>query len=186
MILFIDACVREESRTRALALALIEKLDGPVKHLVLADENIRELDREFLEIRNGCCDRGEFDLPEFKYAKDFAAADKIVIAAPYWDFSFPAILKKYIEAICVTGITFTYMENGQPKGLCTADKLYYVTTAGGPIIDHKPGYGYVEFLAKCLFGIRDTAQLEAEGLDVIGNDIRAIMQAAKDKIDSII
>ncbi len=29
----------------------------------------------------------------FLYAKDFAESDIIVIAAPYWDLSFPSILK---------------------------------------------------------------------------------------------
>lgn len=41
----------------------------------------------------------------FKYAKQFAEADEIVIAAPYWDLAFPATVRIYFEAITVTGIT---------------------------------------------------------------------------------
>ena len=48
----------------------------------------------------------EFNDHIFDYAKDFAKADTIVIAAPFWDLSFPASLKCYIEAINILGITF--------------------------------------------------------------------------------
>lgn len=44
----------------------------------------------------------------FKYAHEFANADLIVIAAPFWDLSIPALLKVYIENIAVDGITFEY------------------------------------------------------------------------------
>ena len=40
----------------------------------------------------------------FDLASQFQQADEIVIAAPYWDLSFPAILKLYLENIYVTGV----------------------------------------------------------------------------------
>ena len=54
----------------------------------------------------------------FCYARQFAAADRIVIAAPLWDLSFPAQLKVYLENIYVTGIVTKYSEAGEPVGLC--------------------------------------------------------------------
>ena len=42
-------------------------------------------------------------------------ADTIVIAAPFWDFSFPAALKIYIENIYVTGIVSRYGSDGRPE-----------------------------------------------------------------------
>ena len=51
---------------------------------------------------------GAFQDPLFGLARQFAAADRIVIAAPYWDLSFPAALKQYVEQINVLGITFIY------------------------------------------------------------------------------
>ena len=41
----------------------------------------------------------------FDYANAMAQADMIVIAAPYWDMSFPASLKIFLEAASVVGIT---------------------------------------------------------------------------------
>ena len=50
--------------------------------------------------------------------------DIIVIGAPFWDLSFPAILKIFIENIYVTGLVTKFGENGKPVGLCKAKKLY--------------------------------------------------------------
>lgn len=110
----------------------------------------------------------------FDYAKQFASADTIVIAAPYWDLSFPALLKTYFENIYITGIVSEYDENGLPHGLCRANELYYVTTAGGPY-DPTYSYGYVESLAKNFFGISTTHLVKAEMLDIVGNDAEEIL-----------
>ena len=64
-------------------------------------------------------------------------ADIIVIAAPYWDLSFPAQLKDYIERVNAVGVTFDYDQEGIPYGLCRAKKLVYITTAGGNIQESK-------------------------------------------------
>jgi len=55
--------------------------------------------------------------PILKYAYQFAEVDKYVIAEPMWNLSIPAILKAYIDYICVTGITFRYTAEGS-VGLC--------------------------------------------------------------------
>lgn len=41
----------------------------------------------------------KYDDEMFRYARQFAAADRIVIAAPLWDLSFPAQLKVYLRCI---------------------------------------------------------------------------------------
>ncbi len=100
----------------------------------------------------------------FYYAKQFAEADEIVIAAPFWDLSFPAILKAYMEQITVSGITFEYV-SGRPHGLCKAKSLTYVTTSGGPIFADF-GYEYIKTLAKSFYGIEKTKAYRAMNLDV--------------------
>ena len=122
-ILFINACVRENSRTLLLARHLLNKLSGDVTEVNLERENIQALNAESLNYRESRLHAGESDDPIFRYARQFADADTIVIAAPFWDLSFPSSLKNYIEAITVSGITFTYVDN-IPKGLCRAKKLY--------------------------------------------------------------
>ena len=99
-----------------------------------------------------------------------------MIAAPYWDLSFPAALKQYFEQINVLGITFLYTPEGFPKGLCRAKKLYYVMTAGGMYVPEEFGYGYVKGLAQSFYGIRDCELIKAVGLDIDGADAEKIMK----------
>jgi FMN-dependent NADH-azoreductase len=76
----------------------------------------------------------------FEPARNFAAADEVVIAAPYWDMSFPASLKLYIEQLCVNKLTFCYNEMGMPCGLTKVKKVVYLTTAGGYIGNNNFGF----------------------------------------------
>ena len=118
----------------------------------------------------------------FAPARQFAEAKTIVIAAPYWDLSFPAMLKQYIEHINVLGITFEYTPEGIPKGLCKADKLYYVTTAGGNYVPDDFGFGYIKALAQNFYGIKDVKLIKASGLDIYGANTKAIMKEAVEGI----
>ena len=77
-----------------------------------------------------------------------------MIAAPFWDLSFPASLRQYLEQVNVPGITFRYTEEGIPVSLCRARRLYYVTTAGGYYFPEEYGYGYVKALAENLQKLR--------------------------------
>ena len=180
MTLYINCCVREESRTDRLARAVLQKLGGDFTELKLYEENLMPLDRDTLNRRTALIEQGDYSDPMFDYAKQFATADNIVIAAPYWDLSFPATLKIYIENIYVTGIVSAYNENGLPVGLCKAKELYYVTTAGGPY-DPTYSYGYIESLAKNFFGIPTTHLVKAEMLDIVGNDAEEILRRKIEK-----
>ncbi len=183
MILFVDACVREDSRTRKLAEALLKRLDDRVIHVSLEKISFGLTDESYLKKRDNLIARGALDDDMFELARQFAKADKIVIAAPYWDLSFPAMLKQYIETINVLGITFEYTSDGFPKGLCKADKLYYVMTAGGNYVPEEFGFGYVKALAQNFYGIKEVEIIKAIGLDIIGADAGAIMDESISKID---
>ena len=182
-ILLVNACVRPESRTMDLARKVLEHLDGVVEEVDIEKEKILPLTNKTMEKRQAACDAGITDLPMMKYAWQFAEADEIVVAAPYWDLSFPAILKAYFEQITVSGVTFKNMGDGTYKKLCKAEKLYYVMTAGGPVYSPNMGYDYVKTLVSEFYGISDTTLFTAEMLDVDGADVPAIMEKAKQAID---
>ena len=181
-ILFINACVRENSRTDELAQHLLSGLDGQVQTVCLTEENIMPLDAALLEKRDNLLRNGNTDDDFFAPARQFAAADTIVIAAPYWDLMFPSILKVYLENITVCGITFRYSEKGIPQSLCKAQNLYYVTTSGGFIAENNFGFDYIRAVASGFFGISDVKFFSAEGLDIYGADVKKIMQEAKEKM----
>ena len=163
-ILFINACVRENSRTLALARSIMKGMLGDITEVKLTVEDVEPLDGESLDKRENLIHIGKYDDPMFRYAKQFAEADEIVIAAPFWDLSFPAKLKIYFEQITVSGLTFKY-EKGHPVGLCKAKSLTYVTTSGGPIFADF-GYTYVKTLAQNFYGIKKTKSYRAMNLDV--------------------
>ena len=185
-ILYINACVRKDSRTNELAQHTLSKLQGNIEEINLDFEKITPLYKEQLDLRDCLIKDKNYNHPLFKYAKQFANADIILISAPYWDLSFPAILKTYIENINVNGITFSYSEKGYPVSLCKAKKLIYVTTSGGPIISDDFGFGYIKSLAENFYGINDIDYIKAEGLDIFGANIQEILEKAKNKIEQIL
>lgn len=182
-ILYINACVRKDSRTNELAQYALNKLEGNVEEISLDFEKIVPLYRAQLDLRDSLIKEKNYDHSMFKYAKQFANADIILISAPYWDLSFPAILKTYIENINVNGITFSYSDKGYPVSLCKAKKLIYITTSGGPIISDDFGFGYIKSLATNFYGITDVNYIKAEGLDIWGANIQEILKNAKKELD---
>ena len=165
-ILFVNSCVRgeNESRTLALVKTALNRLDGDIEEIRLADAN-------------------DFSDPVYDCAKQFAACDTVVIAAPFWDYSFPAFLKIYIESLCVGGLTFLYGSDGVPISYCRAKRLIYITTSGGYIDGTDFGFEYIKTVTKSFFGIENFSFFSAEGLDILGNDPAAILKAAQEKIE---
>ena len=181
-ILFINACPRPDSRTSDLAQEVLKRTDGEINEVKLYDISLPVLDVEGLKKREFAAQSRDFSDPSFDLAKQFAMADTVVIAAPYWDLMFPAVLKCYLENITVAGITFRYSQKGIPESLCAAQTLCYITTSGGFIGPNDFGFSYVNALAKNFFGIAEVYRFAAEGLDIFGADVDAILEKAKDSV----
>ena len=177
-VLFVNACVRKESRTKRLAENLLSKLGEPYEEICLAKIAFPLVNEEYLNKRDQLISSGNFQSTMFDLARQFSEAETIVIAAPYWDLSFPAMVKQYLELINVVGITFKYSAEGIPVGLCKAGRLFYVSTAGGTYVPDTFGFGYVKALAENYYGIQDVRKIEAVGLDIDGADANAIMADA--------
>lgn len=181
-ILFINACVRPMSRTFILAQQVLSKLQGTIEEVNLELADIRPLNWEALQERDEHVSNHDFTAPMFQYARQFVEADEIVIAAPYWDLAFPATVRTYFEAVTVSGLSFMYTPQGCPTGICRAQRIVYVTTAGGAIANYNLGYDYIKALAQTFYGIPAVICYKAENLDIVGADIDAIMQKALSEI----
>ena len=182
-ILFVNACVRPSSRTYRLAQHVLSCLDGKVTEVNLERENLQALTAESVEAREALLGSGALDDDMFRYARQLASAYEVVLAAPYWDLSFPSMVKTWLEHVTVRGVTFSYGEDGMPVGHCAAKHLYYVMTAGGPIVPPNHGYAYVRDLCTTFYGIADTVLFSAEMLDVVGMDEDAIVAQAISRVD---
>ena len=162
-----------------LAEYLLSEWNIPYEELDLNTIEFPVVDEEFLNKRDRLVSNRDFGDPVFDLARQFAEADEIVIAAPFWDLSFPAALKQYFEQINVVGITFYYTPEGIPKGLCRAERLTFVTTVGGDFFPEEFGAGYIRALSQNFYGIPEFRLIKATGLDIIGADVDAIIDSVK-------
>ncbi len=127
-LLYIDACIRDEqSRTKRIATPVVEALRQKyeVQTLVINDLDLSIVKKELITKRNN----GEVDPQVMFWAESVRDADRIVIAAPFWDMSFPAALKNFFELCSIFDVTFK-SDDKTCYGNCKAEKLLYITTRG--------------------------------------------------------
>lgn len=188
-LLYVDTCLRPHSRTRELADAFLKAYQkahpkDTLDIIRLAEADIHCVRGEELEHREALKRAGKVDAPEFAEARRFAAADGIVIAAPMWELSFPAMLKAYIETVSVPGVTFRYGEGDTGcAGCCKASRLLYLTTRGGIYTKAAASLELGEKELKALsqfFGIPGFDCLFVEGTDLLPKEeVAARMDQAK-------
>ena len=185
MLLFVNACFRNESRTERLARAWLRRHDhgDKIVELALAKASVAPLDA------GGPSPIGEYgnavatttyDHPMFDFAKQFAQAGEIVVAAPVWNYALPAKLHDYLELVCSQGVTFDIDGAGEYVGLCKARRLTLVTTAGGiaPAPEDDHAFGYVRTLARRFWHIPQVDLVACWGMDAPGTDVDALIANA--------
>ncbi len=195
-ILYIKANIKQEGQSRTFQLSdyFIEEYkklhpEDEITILDLYEEGINFLTAEDLDSVFGPKTDESKNHPILKYAYQFAAADKYVIAEPMWNLNIPAILKAYIDYVSVTGITFKYTAEGA-VGLCHDKKAINITTRGGqysvePFSAYEMGDRYLRTIFN-FFGITDFTTISADELDVIGNDVTEILNSAKNKVNEVV
>jgi FMN-dependent NADH-azoreductase len=186
-VLYIKANVKPEgqSRTFKISDSFIDeyKKNNPNDEIITLDlykEGINFLSEEGISLHRPAPGEGR-NHPVLKYAYQFAEADKYIIAAPMWNLNIPAILKAYIDYVCVTGITFKYTANG-PVGLCEGKKAIHIVSRGGvysegPAAAFEMGDRYLRTIFG-FFGITDFTTIAADKLDVSGEGVESIVENA--------
>lgn len=166
-LLYIDACIRDNfSRTKRIANPIIDTLKEKYNVQTI---NINEIDldivkKELLEKRMN----GEIDSDVMMWAESIRDADRIVIAAPFWDMSIPAALKNFLELCSIMNITFKTNDK-TCYGNCKAEKMLYITTRGMDIdtwdvLDQ--GSSYLKALS-WLWGIGPMQVVSAQNMDYV-------------------
>mgnify|MGYP001055011258 FL=1 len=183
-LLFIDGCVSQRgpaSRTRALAEAFLSAFreshpGAEVETVTLEALDLKPFLPAALNQRDELASVGAFGAPVFDLARQFQAADKIVAAAPFWDMSFPAVMRTYIEYISANGLCYHYEADGC-HGDCRADRLAYLTTGGDFERPESLGVLYWKQLSR-MFGIPRFDYVFAGGLDVDPAKAPELLEAA--------
>lgn len=165
-ILYINGCVRgQASRTAQLAEGYLETLcaNGTYE---LVERDLRDV--QLPHFSAPMFDQGEQCPPSeltVTLAEEFAQADHIVVAAPFWEFAFPAVISCYLEHVSLVGTAFRYTDSGS-EGLCKAKSMVYLFTSGD-ILKEGDDIGATLLKRLCkLYGIPSFATASAQGLDL--------------------
>ena len=189
-LLFLNACIdRERSRTLRIARAAVSVLEDrgyETEEIVLEDEYVLPMTTEILGKRNTLLKEGRYDDPLFSNARTFRDADRVIIAAPFWDFGFPSVLKTYLESVSCPGITYRYTPEGELVGLCRAERITYITTRGGFVLDEKDlGFATIGELGN-YFGIPEVDCISANAMDIPTTDVDATINRVIEELPGIL
>ena len=191
-VLMVNCCISQRGdRSRTLALlasysaALAEKRPEAEVETAAPEAllTLKPFDAAMLDERDALASIGAWDAPVFRLARQFRAADRIVVAAPFWDLSFPAALRTYIEYISANGLTYHYDETGC-HGDCRAQQLVYLTSGGGFETEDSLGVLYWRQLC-AMFGIPRFDYVFAGGLDADPAAAQAVLEQACRKAESL-
>ncbi len=172
-VLYITAHPHDEATSYSMATgkAFIESYkeanpNDEVVHIDLYKENIPHIDADVFsgwgKLQSGT---GFEELSENEKAKvgrlgelsdQFASADKYVFVTPLWNFSFPPVMKAYLDSVAVAGKSFKYTEQG-PVGLLTDKKAIHIQARGGyysegPAAEMEMGHRYIGIMMN-FFGV---------------------------------
>jgi len=161
---YVDACMREGSNTKKIADAVIEELSKryDIECVRLSEMSFPVVDDAILKERSN----GYVPEEYVAMAKKIATADRLVIAAPFWDMSFPSALKVFLENMSLFNITFNSNEK-ECYGLCKAEKVLYITTRGmdistGDVMEQATPY--IKALSR-LWGLGELSVISAQNMD---------------------
>ena len=166
-LLYIDSCIRGElSRTKKIATPIIEKLSEryEVETIVINDLELRPVQAEENRRRAG----GVVSEEAISLANKIKNADRIVIAAPFWDMSIPAALKTFFELCSLFHVTID-TDDKTCYGLCKAENAMFITTRGMKIRTGEPLEQATPYL-KALFwlwGIKGFEVVARENFDYL-------------------
>lgn len=163
-LIFIDATMRKESRTRRIARPIIAELGKryAIETISLDGAGFPAVGSKILHER----DNGYVPEEYAEMSRRIAAADRIVIAAPFWDMSFPSALKVFFENMSLFHITFD-SDDTHCYGLCRCSKVLYITTRGMNIHtgdELEQATPYIRALSR-LWGLGDLYVVSAENMD---------------------
>lgn len=163
-LIFIDCTMRAESRTRKIAMSLVEELGKryDIETIRLDGAGFPAVGSKILHDR----DNGIVPEEYAEMSRRIAAADRLVIAAPFWDMSFPSALKVFFENMSLFHITFD-SDNTHCYGLCKCQKVLYITTRGMNIHTGDPfeqATPYIRALS-ALWGLGELHVISAENMD---------------------
>lgn len=113
----------------------------------------------------------------------FVAADKYVFVSPIWNFSYPPVMKAYIDSICVAGKTFTYIPGQGRVGLLSDKKAVHIQASGSVLspesamADLEMGHRHLDAIMEFL-GVPSFEGIFVEGMAAVPDQAAIIKEKA--------
>lgn len=190
-LIYINSIIRkEESRTKRLIDGILEGIKDEVE---IKEINLNELPlNPYNEVSyQDKVDNGTEDL-FFRLSKEIAESDGLIIASPFWDMSFPALLKSFLEKISLFDVMFI-SDDEKCIGIAKCPFMFYVTTRGMDIKDgDKLEQGTPYLKALCwLWGIKKFEVVSCSNFDYlkeedVNKEIERKIVLGREKIKELI
>ncbi|MGM7683174.1 FMN-dependent NADH-azoreductase [Cytobacillus sp. Hm23] len=201
-VLFVKGNPKQEKDSYSLRLAnafidayKTENPNDEIIELDLYSENIPFIDGDVLSAWGKFAAQQELTATEQEkvgrmneLTDQFIAADKVIFAAPMWNFGFPPMVKAYIDTISIAGKTFKYTENG-PVGLLE-DKPVVLLEARGGIYSEGPAASAQHTVSHLqtvmgFIGIQNFQTVVVEGVNFDPSNAENIFQNAANKAKEV-
>ena len=123
-----------------------------------------------------------------KLIQDVLEADNIVLAFPIYNFTMPATVKAWIDAIIVSDKTFSFDPETGFKGLCDEKKALSIIVSG---FDYSTSDKVKEYASSTIKQSYDfigisSEQISAFGVDQNRDQLNSILENAKLEIKNLI
>ena len=188
-IIHINSCIRgKDSRTALLANNIIASLP---KDIEVEEINLSKLNLlPYTESNNPVY----YPIEErfFELSRKLADSDGVIISAPFWDMSFPSLLKVFLEKLSLLDIMFK--DDGKTcVGIAHCPFMFYVTTRGMDIPDGshlEQASPYLKALCE-LWGIKQFDYVSVHNCDYISEQelnrrIMEVSEIGKAKLKQLI
>lgn len=116
-------------------------------------------------------------------ADQFVAADKYVFVSPIWNYSYPPVMKAYIDSICMAGKTFSYIPGKGRVGLLSDKKAVHIQSSGSVLspgtanADFEMGHRHLNVIMEFL-GVSSFAGIFVEGMAAAPDQVQTIKERA--------
>ena len=168
-IYYINSCIRkQDSRTQYIS-------DNIVKNC-LSSYDVETIDSSDLDLHpyteNNNPVYHDVEKRFVDLSRKIANCDGLIISAPFWDMSFPALLKVFLEKLSLYNIMF--LDNGKTcVGIAKCPFMFYVTTRGMDIPDDshlEQATPYLKALCE-LWGIKKFDSISVYNCDYLEQDL---------------
>jgi FMN-dependent NADH-azoreductase len=181
----------ETSVTRQLTSAIVDHIQNIANHTSVVERDLSNSEVPFLNpdligayfTKHDERTQEQVSLLKISdlYVSELKHADVLVLGAPMYNFSIPAVLKAYIDLVARVGETFKYTEEG-PIGLLNGKKAIVAVATGGTPIGSP--YDLVTPYLKTFLGFIGIHDIEFIAIDERG-DAKKMMNAALSNISKI-